>query len=105
MHNPMHDITGALICRADIYLQMLEGPEEALDTLYGHIKKDDRHVEPRLIIHEPAEDRLFAAWAMRDDPVQSWMWSQEDVADGAPFRADREEILAIFQRLSDDTIA
>ncbi|QLC26852.1 BLUF domain-containing protein [Parasphingopyxis algicola] len=99
-HNARNDISGALICRADLYLQLLEGPDNAVDGLYARIVHDDRHVEPKLLIRESAEGRLFGVWAMRDDPVQSWMWTQEEVANGAVESANKEEILAVFGRLS-----
>jgi len=71
--NPPNDITGALICRADLYLQLLEGPKEAVETTYQHITQDDRHVEPHRLLTKPITQRLSANWAMRDDPARSWM--------------------------------
>ena len=98
--NARDGLTGALICRADIYLQLLEGPEAALEATYARIVDDNRHLEVRRLIHEPAGERLFEAWAMRDDPARSWMWTQKDVAAGALAAASRDEILAVFARLA-----
>ena len=98
--NARDGLTGALICRADIYLQLLEGPEAALDATYARIVDDNRHLEVRRLIHEPSEERLFPSWAMRDDPARSWMWTQKDVADGAVSVASCNEILAVFTRLA-----
>jgi hypothetical protein len=100
-NNPRHDITGALICRADIYLQLLEGPEEALTGLFDRIRRDDRHVEVVELRRAEVTDRLFPAWAMRDDPARSWMWTQEEVTNGAVARATPQEALAIFTRLAE----
>jgi hypothetical protein len=44
-NNLRDDITGALICRHDLYLQLIEGPADAIDALYGRIVADDRHVD------------------------------------------------------------
>ena len=33
--NPRHGITGALVCRSDIYLQLLEGPAAAVDSTFA----------------------------------------------------------------------
>ncbi|QLC23961.1 BLUF domain-containing protein [Parasphingopyxis algicola] len=101
-HNVRDNISGTLICRADIYIQMLEGPEEAVDAAFARIVEDDRHVEPKLLLREPTDDRLFGGWAMRDDPARSWMWTREELAGGALDRATRDEILAIFERLSEE---
>ena len=97
--NARDDITGALIVRADLYLQLLEGPHAAVRACYARIRRDDRHVEVRPLVEKPAERRMFPGWAMRDDPAQSWMWSREEVAAGAIEAATEAEIEAVFTRL------
>lgn len=99
-YNAAHDLNGALICRNDLYLQLLEGPKEAVDLLYEKILKDDRHVEARKLAYRPIRIRMFPEWAMRDDPVQSWMWSRDQVAAGNVARASEAEVLAVFIRLA-----
>jgi Sensors of blue-light using FAD len=98
--NGRDDITGALICRADIYMQLLEGPEFAVKAAYTRICGDDRHQEINLLVSRAVTDRLFGQWAMRDDPPRSWMWSQAEVKAGAIKAATSEEIIAIFERLA-----
>jgi hypothetical protein len=98
--NARDGLTGALICRADIYLQLLEGPAAALNATYARIAHDDRHLEVQLLIQEPVEERLFPAWHMRDDPARSWIWTPKEVAAGAATRASRDEIVAVFARLA-----
>lgn len=98
-NNARDDITGALICRGDLYLQLLEGPEAAVAAAYRRIEADDRHLEVTRLLAGPAEARLFAAWAMRDDPARSWMWTQAEVAEGAVERAGAAQILGVFDRL------
>jgi hypothetical protein len=97
--NPRHEITGALICRADIYLQLLEGPDTAVDSTFARIARDDRHLEVKVLYRRPAENRLFPEWAMRDDPAKSWMWTKREVSDGALLRASPEDVLKVFERL------
>lgn len=97
--NLRDDITGALIVRQDIYMQLLEGPKKAVEAAYQRIRWDDRHTDVRMMRQKRIERRIFAGWAMRDDPVTSWMWSREEVAAGAPEAATEEEVLAIFRRL------
>jgi hypothetical protein len=95
-------VTGALVCRDDLFLQMLEGPPEKVEATYGRIVRDDRHIEVRPLTRQMiAEDaRLFPAWAMRDDPAQSWVWSREEVDQGLPELASVAEVVAIFARLA-----
>jgi len=99
--NTRDDITGALICRADMYLQMLEGPEEKVEAAYARIEKDDRHLEVKHLARGPIDTRMFGAWAMRDDPAQSWIWTREEVENGALDRATPDEVTAIFSKLLD----
>ncbi|GJD44883.1 hypothetical protein AFCDBAGC_2752 [Methylobacterium cerastii] len=98
--NTRDGITGALICRADVYMQLLEGTADALDATYARILRDDRHLEIRRISYQTVTDRLFPTWAMRDDPARSWMWSQAEVADGAIDRATPPQAIKIFERLA-----
>ena len=90
-------ITGSLLCRSDIYLQLLEGPRENILKTFEKIQNDDRHLEITILLEEETHDRLFPDWAMKDDPVESWMWSKAEVADGAVKKCSREEILDIFK--------
>ena len=100
-NNQNADITGSLLCRADIYLQMLEGPKEKVVKTFEKIKKDDRHLEIEVLLTENnVTERLFPSWAMKDDPVESWMWSQKEVASGAVQKASKEEILSIFDKVA-----
>ena len=92
-------ITGALIVRGDIYLQLLEGPRRAVEAAYARIRRDDRHVDVRAVQRVATEQRLFAGWAMRDDPARPWLWSPQAVADGAAEAASADEILSIFKRV------
>jgi hypothetical protein len=103
--NARDGLTGALICRADIYLQLLEGPEAALNATFARIAQDDRHLEVQRLIHEPVQERLFPAWHMRDDPARSWIWTPKEVAAGAARAASRDEIVGVFARLAGEPVS
>ena len=81
-NNPRLGITGALVCRHDLYLQLIEGPGEAIDALYAQIEADDRHFDVRLLLSEAMGERLFPNWAMLDDTAPSQFWSAQEVAAG-----------------------
>jgi hypothetical protein len=98
--NPANDVTGALICRADLYLQLLEGPKDAVEATFARIAKDDRHVDVQRLVSRTIDQRLFPDWAMRDDPARSWMWTQKEVDSGALDRATEAEVVAVFERLA-----
>ena len=97
--NERDGVTGALICRADIYLQWLEGPEEQVRNALERIERDDRHIEMKVHVAERVPEREFGEWAMLHDPAATWFWSQRDIDDGALDRATPEEITAFFMRL------
>lgn len=98
--NERDGITGSLVCRDDLYLQLLEGPTDLVTAAFERIAKDDRHLDVRRLLSGPAATRIFPNWAMRHDPARSWMWTPDQVADGAPERADRAEVLGVFQRIA-----
>ena len=95
-NNKKNDITGALICRSDLYLQYLEGPAHKIDFIYSKIKLDNRHTDVILLEDCRSKRRLFSNWAMRDDPVKDWMWTQEEVADGAIKQLSEGDAMKIF---------
>ena len=101
--NDRDGITGALICRDDLYLQLLEGPQAAVEAAYQRIARDDRHLEVRQLSRRNIADdgRMFARWAMRDDPAQTWVWSRAELEDDVLDRATEDQVIAIFQRLAD----
>jgi hypothetical protein len=100
--NTRDGITGALICRDDLFLQLLEGPDEVVDAAFSRIARDDRHVEVRCLSRRTLGDdgRLFPRWAMRDDPAKSWVWSRSEVGNGVLDHATQAEAVAIFERLA-----
>ena len=92
-------VTGALICRDDIYLQWLEGPEEQVKNTLERISRDDRHDEMKVQVAGGVSERMFGKWAMLHDPVVSWIWTQKEVANGAVARATPEKLFAFFMPL------
>ena len=97
-NNPRDSITGALICRQDLYLQLLEGPRAAVEARYRSIARDNRHLEVVERVSRPVTERLFPNWAMRDDPARSWMWTAKEIDDGALERASPDDFVAVFTR-------
>lgn len=99
--NTRDGISGALICRADIYLQWLEGPADQVRKALARIARDDRHLEVTVHLAEPVGARVFGDWAMRHDPAATWIWSQDQIAGGAVERATPQEVTGFFLRLKD----
>jgi hypothetical protein len=98
-NNLRDGITGTLICREDLYMQLLEGDRPAVEAAFERIRRDDRHTDVVPLVQEMTSQRLFPNWAMRHDPAKSWMWTREQVREGCVEQATREEVLAMFVRL------
>ena len=94
LNNKQNAVTGCLICREDLFLQMLEGSQAAVLETFERIKRDDRHTEIVTLICEDLDARLFPDWAMKHDPARSWMWTAAEVSDGAVAKGQREVSLA-----------
>lgn len=60
------DVTGVLFSSGGLFVQVLEGPEDALDALFQRISGDPRHRNVLLLDSEESiEERLFPHWSMR----------------------------------------
>ena len=63
-HNPGLGITGVLVHGGDIFMQVLEGPEQKVLEQYVKILGDRRHSNCRIIHISPANERIFNHWSM-----------------------------------------
>ena len=99
-YNPKNNITGALICREDIFLQLLEGPEDKILLTYNRILNDDRHLDIELLVQEPCDDRLFPTWSMKDDPAKTWFWTKDEIDAGILTSVSKNDILGVFDRIA-----
>ena len=63
-HNPGLGITGVLVHGGDIFMQVLEGPEQKVLEQYVKILGDRRHNNCRIIHISPANERIFNNWSM-----------------------------------------
>lgn len=99
-NNIRDNITGALICREDLFVQLLEGPSAKVEDTFARIARDDRHTEVVTLVSSETEARLFPEWAMRHDPPRSWMWTPEDVAAGLVGAASLGDVRGVFERLA-----
>jgi Sensors of blue-light using FAD len=62
--NRAQDITGVLCYDPAFFLQCLEGPRAAVNSLYASIVQDPRHRDVLLLGYCDAESREFAEWSM-----------------------------------------
>ncbi len=63
-NNDRNGLTGALAAHRDRYIQVIEGPAQALDALQRRLEGDPRHRDIVLIDREGIPARLFSRWGM-----------------------------------------
>lgn len=62
--NAENDITGVLLFRNGYFLQLLEGPDQAVRRKMDTIKHDARHTKVTVLLEEVIEERQFPEWTM-----------------------------------------
>lgn len=67
--NETDRITGALLKYAGHFVQVLEGPPEAVDACFDRICADPRHFDIELLMRGPLPLRRFERWSMRRVPA------------------------------------
>ena len=64
LNNATRKITGAMIYANGYFMQLIEGPQIAVDELYSAIEADPRHEVLSLLHNQEIKDRHFSDWAM-----------------------------------------
>jgi len=60
-------VTGMLLHMDNGFLQVLEGPKEAVLEIYESIACDPRHTGVRILLERETDERLFEEWTMGFD--------------------------------------
>lgn len=63
-HNEKTQISGYLIYHKGSFMQIIEGADEDIKSLYKRIEKDDRHRNIKLIYCVSISERAFDGWSM-----------------------------------------
>ena len=97
--NATRDITGVLMANGGIFYQILEGPADALASLYERILVDERHTDVLLLDEEhDIEERFFGGWSMRS--LSADALAQERLA---PVRMQLESIMDLRRQVEQST--
>ncbi|AHF02579.1 sensor of blue-light using FAD [Marichromatium purpuratum 984] len=86
-HNKEQRISGILCAGGGHFIQVLEGPQEAVFRLYGRILDDRRHYDSLLIGVAPIKQRMFQGWSM------GYLSNPPEVME-----ARRKQLLAMWER-------
>lgn len=63
-NNARDGVTGAMLCSAGCFAQVLEGPLDAVQRVFERIQCDPRHSDVVVLEAGLADERLFGAWDM-----------------------------------------
>ncbi len=79
--NRAEGVTGLLLFNSKRFLQVLEGPREAVARVYERIARDGRHCALVKLREASVVEREFGDWAMAyDDPAQPSRALEDKVA-------------------------
>ena len=77
-NNSERGISGCLLIGSNSYLQLLEGPDSAVENLYSKIKVDSRHKKVKKIFEQHIEEKLFSSWSMKFAPFNNIEWGNKE---------------------------
>ncbi|MFT7767085.1 BLUF domain-containing protein [Clavibacter tessellarius] len=84
-NNEESGLTGMLLHRDGRFMQVLEGPDDAVRDVFAVIAADTRHTEVRLLLDESISERAFPAWKMAfrtvDDATVARLEGYDDFLD------------------------
>lgn len=69
-NNAVRGVTGILLFAAGNFIQVLEGPADAVQERYDVIATDPRHRRVSRLLCEATTDRLFGQWSMGWVPAE-----------------------------------
>jgi putative heme degradation protein len=106
--NKTLDITGILFFVDDSFIQILEGPVQAVEELYATIKQDERHTDCKIIEKQNIELRYFQDWSMgfcvldkenlaKLDGFNDFLYKKTDVEDFSDLGKGIHNLLDVYK--------
>lgn len=94
-NNSAAKITGVLMHGGGRFMQVLEGPDQAVLRTYLEITNDTRHSNCLIIYVTPVKDRIFSSWEMAE--VEGQPLTLEHVAKLQAHRLESVKADAFFE--------
>ena len=70
-NNPANGLVGALYFADGCFFQCLEGPTDAVDSLYARLHQDPRHSDLKVLSRSAINQLSFSRWSMKFVPNAS----------------------------------
>ena len=92
-------ISGCLLIGSNSYLQLLEGPDSAVENLYSKIKVDSRHKKVKKLFEQNIEEKLFSSWSMKFAPFNNVEWDNKEFDAGKFQNISAATAVKVFQNI------
>jgi hypothetical protein len=105
--NKKRDITGALLVSRGAFVQVLEGDEATVRSLFSTIAKDSRHDDVEVLAEGHAGRRTFEHWSMGEvtlaDSALPLIATVSEIRGGRPVNAaEQDRVLAVMREALDE---
>ena len=100
-NNSESGISGCLLIGSNSYLQLLEGPESAVENLYSKIKVDSRHKKVKKLFEQHIEEKLFSSWSMKFAPFNNVKWDNKEFDAGKFQNINATAAVKVFQSIKE----
>lgn len=102
-NNQADGVTGALCLSNGIFLQILEGDRNTVNSVYHKILQDSRHKDPAILDYREVTARQFSEWSMglitrTDDNKQLFLKYSSD-ANFDPYGMNGETLRGFFDEV------
>ena len=100
-NNSESEISGCLLIGSNSYLQLLEGPDSAVENLYSKIKVDNRHKKVKKLFEQHIDEKLFSSWSMKFAPFNNVEWGNKEFDAGNFQNINAAAAIKVFQSIKE----
>ena len=100
-NNSENGISGCLLIGSNSYLQLLEGPDLAVENLYSKIAKDSRHKKVKKLFEQHIDKKLFSSWSMKFAPFNNIEWGNKDFDAGKFQNISAAAAIKVFESIKE----
>ena len=94
-------ISGCLLIGSNSYLQLLEGPDSAVENLYSKIKMDSRHKKVKKLFEQHIEEKSFSSWSMKFAPFNNIEWGNKELDAGRFQNISATDAVKVFKSVKE----
>ena len=100
-NNSESGISGCLLIGSNSYLQLLEGPDTAVENLYSKIEMDSRHKKVKKLFEQHIDEKLLSSWSMKFAPFNNIEWGNKEFDAGKFQNISAAAALKVFKSIKE----